>query len=342
MASKTQLEKNAEFRQKVLWAAHHFGGYITSKNASEITGYSMRSVLAPLRRLVEQKLFIEHKVVADGSQILIFAISKSGREFVEGDQSDAKAFSIKNFRASTLAHEMTMQRLAAEINFESNLKVSGGKVIGGQRKGNRLVGGRRCDGILNGSTAMELELTIKSLKRYKTIFSIYLEADVTSCWFVPTELLDRFEKIIKKLVSIEDYELFTVYELTSDGSIIDTKGNKTRLEKYQKYISEQEARAKQAELEKKAQAEQYERERHQADIDRQNKLAERENLNKRSKILYFANWVLVGVFLAAIGFALTSDHAGSLVGYFVAAFAVICFFISSFERFRIEKYLSHS
>ena len=241
--------KKEEFEQKIVWAADNFAGYVTVENAKVITGYTQKGTINALRRMVKMGILIEHKVTANSTQILLFCISKHGRETNSGNDKEQKAFSIKHFRAGTLNHEMQIQRFAAKLSRgeASDLYFSRPITIGGRVNGNRKIGGRKPDAMINDEVAFELELTIKSIKRYQKIFGVYNRTKTKSYWFVPENIVHRFDKILDELLDSGNAHLYHVYAFDDNEQHTPSAGHRERKQWLEDLENERQAKAEEKE-----------------------------------------------------------------------------------------------
>ncbi len=267
---KDQAKLIKKFNDAILWAVHNFVGYITVKNASLISGYTESGARVGLRRLAKNKALIEHKVPSpSGRKISIWGITKSGRKAADLDainDDDLIGWHIGRYRQDTLDHEMAVQFVAHKLTGIWK-NVGPPKLIGGQWHNNRLSGGRRPD-IMIGGYAVEIELTIKSYRRYCQIFDIYESHKTGSDWLCPPDKTARLDKILDL---IEPGTEAHVYRLDIDnGNLDETEESIAR----QKRLDEGKAKEK-AKQETKEKAEEL----RQIEIKKENQeAAEREEI----------------------------------------------------------------
>lgn len=262
MASVKQIEKARNFRDIVLWSVDNFGGYTTVNNVVLITKYSKKGAISALRSMVKDGLFYEHSVTHDGAKILLFGITQHGRSVADNDHDNSqdmkRAFSIKNIRVSTVTHEMLTQRFGAMLHRDKRIQnvQNGARIIGGynDRKKKRKIGGRRPDGIYTDEAdrtyAFEVELTIKSLARYKQIFTAYAAEKMTVTWFLPDNIAHRFSKIIENCcANLKEINMHVIYVFDhGDLHLHETsKAHQQALEDSEKLEHEERERAKQEE-----------------------------------------------------------------------------------------------
>lgn len=331
---KTKNEILQEFRAKVLWAAHNFGGYTTAKNAAAMTGYSVVGSIYALKQMAKAKLMIEHKVSSGVTLILVFTIAKAGRECVAGDEISkwAKAFSINKFRQSTLNHEMTLQRLCARVHKgdDSDQRVTEAKVIGARKIKGRMVGGRRPDAMYNENTTIELELTIKSARRYGQIFEIYNRTGTSSIWIIPEKIVHRFDKILDELLDAEDAGRYIVYSLADNDEFEYSKGHierKARLEELRKERDQEDKQEAEAEAQQRINDD---KERTQTSGDWEAEQAERKALTKKFKIL---NWAIPFFCVLAIPPFIYGLMTTGTTQYFCYLATATCLVITGFLKY---------
>ena len=226
MSSNLKYERTEKFRRKILMTTHYFAGYISVENAQIISGYTNIGAKKALKNLVAEKFLTENKISIFGTSRLIYRITKRGREYIsqyseyEKDNPYYETFKLARFRPSTFNHEMTVQRLAHELSEKLETDFYKAVALGATKnKKGFLVGGRRADAEFiykDNRSFLEVELSMKSRKRYESIFEIYNRYDATVFWAIRKKKTHIFKQIIDELIDDEFKKNHLIIDLEDD------------------------------------------------------------------------------------------------------------------------------
>lgn len=205
-------------------------GYIDIETTQFISGYTREGAKRALVRLARQGFMTEHKVPnMTGQNINIYGLTREGWDYAEIDRSN---WTKKRYRANTRNHEMIILKIAHNVgvcNF-SRAENIGGKLL----KSGGYSGGRYPDLMDEKSRAVEIELTIKSSKRYTGILHNYHRTKTASVWFVPAKISHRLTKVFGEICESKKYLKPLIYSLDEDFKLteMDYSSIKARVRNY--------------------------------------------------------------------------------------------------------------
>ena len=176
-------------------------GYIDIETAGFISGYTREGAKRGLVRLARQGYMHEHKAPnMTGQQINIYGLTREGWEYADVDRAN---WTKQRYRANTRVHEMTTLKLA---HLSESKKLCRAVNIGGKRlKSGGFSGGRYPDLMDESGLAIEIELTIKSSKRYVGILHNYNKNKVSSIWYTPEKITHRLARIFGEICESKRY-----------------------------------------------------------------------------------------------------------------------------------------
>lgn len=180
--------------------------YIDVSAASKILGYSDRGAIKTLRRMCAMNLLREHKQRTKKNQLMsVFVATKKARDEMGGTWEE-KLWTIKNWRISNHHHDMLLHPLAKDLR---KLAFDRGYKDHRFVKTNRLNNKRRADFAIKIDDIeyqIELELTLKSTKRYQEIFrnTFNKHTKAPHVWVLTSENhLNRFYKIAHEAEALD-------------------------------------------------------------------------------------------------------------------------------------------
>lgn len=259
-----------------------------------------RSVYKILDRLEDKKL-IRHKKI-EGIERL-YTLTPLGHSFVEGDCENYRSVSLNNIKPLSLPHKFAIQE--CKIAMQNN-GVEWGNVKGKIKKYEA-----RPDGVIwyqfgdeeLRPIAIEVELTVKTKKRYKDIFSAYFNPynhgskyDIV-LYVVPNEimrnrLINLFSDISANgkfyVTTIETFKRkFTKSDLDSRLEAIEKRRIRDKLAEQKQ---EEERQQKERERQQKAEQDRIDREKRQQERAERERQAELEREKQRQEQLSAERW----------------------------------------------------
>lgn len=152
--------------------------------------------------MARQDYVKEHQVFSMSGQTMnIYGLTKEGWEYSERDKPN---WIKSRYRANTHKHEMTVLKVVGHYGFE---KFSRSMNIGGIRQKNGYFkGGRLPDLRWKPTRAVEIELTIKSRKRYIEILGLYHRKNIKSTWFVEADIAHRLARNFSEIINTDTTE----------------------------------------------------------------------------------------------------------------------------------------
>ena len=177
-------------------------GYIDIETTQFLSGYSREGAKQGLSRLSRQGYMNEFKVPnMTGQMINIYGLTREGWDFAEVERAN---WTKQRYRANTRNHEMTILKLAHQIGADEFIRA---KNIGGKHlKSGGYSGGRYPDLLSRCDEAVEVELTIKSSKRYYGILHNYHLNKTKSVWYTPETIAHRLSRIFAEICEIKCFE----------------------------------------------------------------------------------------------------------------------------------------
>lgn len=176
-------------------------GYIDIETTVFISGYTREGAKRGLSRLTRQGFMHEYKAPnMTGQQINIYGLTREGWDYADIDRSN---WTKQRYRANTRTHEMTILKLA-HLNAPKTFYRA--KNIGGKHlKSGGFSGGRYPDLMDENGSAIEIELTMKSSRRYVGILHNYHKSKTKSVWFTPEKIAHRLARIFGEICESKKY-----------------------------------------------------------------------------------------------------------------------------------------
>lgn len=259
-----------------------------------------RSVYKILDRLEDKKL-IRHKKI-EGIERL-YALTPLGYSFAEGDCENYRSVSLNNIKPLSLPHKFAIQE--CKIAMLSN-GVEWGNITGRIKKYEA-----RPDGMIwyqfddeeLRPIAIEVELTVKTKKRYKDILSTYFNPYNSGdkydlvIYVVPTEIMKaRLEKIFDDLPSQGKFFVMTMerFKQRFTKTDLDSRLESIELRRTRDKLAEQkrdeERQLQERERQQKAEQDRIDREKRQQERAEREKQAELEREKQRQEQLSAERW----------------------------------------------------
>jgi len=238
MSHEARLARQ-ELNEKLIlgFIAHH--GFSTAQMLSDLLGYQqVQSVYKVLRRLVEKRFIRIHKMVFIGN---LYLLTPTGiNQLSESVKiKNIKAHEIKPF---SMEHRLAIQKCHIAM-FKNKIKWS--SLTGKAKKGEQ-----KPDGIIwfcfdqpkETEVAIEIELTIKTQKRYKQIYREYNNSKYRLILYVvPNETFKKRLETIFKIIKY-DFSLSTitmqVFTFEEFVNIINEENSNARKTHNEKTINE--------------------------------------------------------------------------------------------------------
>jgi len=196
-----RVEMAQNFMDIVIPITSLSSGYIDIETTRFISGYTREGATRGLTRLVRQGFMNEFKVPnMTGQLINIYGLTKEGWDYADIERTN---WTKQRYRANTRLHEMTILKLAY-LNQSRQFRRAHN--IGGKRlKNGGFSGGRYPDLMDESGNAIEIELTMKSSKRYLGILHNYHKNKTRSIWYVPEKISHRLCKVFAKVCETKNY-----------------------------------------------------------------------------------------------------------------------------------------
>ena len=204
-----RIEMAQNFMETMIPIVALSSGYIDIETTQFISGYTREGAKRALVRLARQGFMNEHKVPnMTGQKINIYGLTREGWDYAEIDRPN---WTKQRYRANTRNHEMIILKIAHHIGVKkfSRAENIGGKLL----KSGGYSGGRYPDLMDSKGRAVEIELTIKSSKRYTGILHNFHRTKTASIWFVPEKIAHRLAKIFGEVCEAKKYlkpEIFSL------------------------------------------------------------------------------------------------------------------------------------
>lgn len=283
-----------------------------------------RSVYKILYRLEDKKL-IRHKKV-EGVERL-YTLTPLGHSLVEGDCENYRSVSLNNIKLLSLPHKFAIQECKiAMLNNGVEWGDIKGKIKKYQARPDGMIWYQFDDEELR-PIAIEVELTVKTKKRYKDILSTYFNPYNSGnkydlvIYVVPTEIMkSRLERIFDDLPSqgkffvmtIERFkQRFTRTDLDSRLEAIEKRRTRDKLaeqkrdEEKQRQEQERQRKAEQDRIEaEKRQQERAERER-QAEIEQERQRKEQISEARWNKAYTWGMRIMIPLIIIGVIFSIT-------------------------------------
>jgi len=206
MSHEARLARQ-ELNEKLIlgFIAHH--GFSTAQMLADLLGYQqVQSIYKVLRRLVEKRFIRIHKMVYVGSLYLLTPT---------GINQLSESVKIKNIKAHEIKPFSMEHRLAIQ---KCHIAMFKNKIRWSSLTGKTKKGEQKPDGIIwfcfnepkKTEVAIEVELTVKTKKRYKQIYSEYNNSKYKLIFYVvPNKTMkDRLNNIFK--IIKYDFPLSTI------------------------------------------------------------------------------------------------------------------------------------
>jgi len=176
-------------------------GYIDIETTVFISGYTRAGAKRGLARLTRQGFMHEYKVLnMTGQQINIYGLTREGWDYADIERAN---WTKQRYRANTRKHEMTILKLAHLNDFKTFYRA---KNVGGKHlKSGGFSGGRYPDLMDQSGSAIEIELTMKSSRRYVGILHNYHKNKTKSVWFTPEKIAHRLARIFGEICESKKY-----------------------------------------------------------------------------------------------------------------------------------------
>ncbi|MEX9225995.1 hypothetical protein AB7Z61_22370 [Providencia rettgeri] len=230
MSHEARLARQ-ELNEKLIlgFIAHH--GFSTAQMLSDLLGYQqVQSVYKVLRRLVEKRFIRIHKMVFIGNLYLLTPT---------GINQLSESVKIKNIKAHEIKPFSMEHRLAIQ---KCHIAMFKNKIRWSSLTGKTKKGEQKPDGIIwfcfdepkKTEVAIEVELTIKTQKRYKQIYREYNNSKYKLILYVvPSEIMrDRLNNIFKMIKYESSLSTISIQVMTFEQfaqSITDEHSNSREL-----------------------------------------------------------------------------------------------------------------
>lgn len=176
-------------------------GYIDIETTGFISGYTREGAKRGLARLTRQGFMHEYKVPnMTGQQINIYGLTREGWDYADIDRAN---WTKQRYRANTRTHEMTILKLAYLNDSKTFYRATN---VGGKHlKSGGFSGGRYPDLMNDSGSAIEIELTMKSSRRYVGILHNYHKNKTKSVWFTPEKIAHRLARTFGEICESKKY-----------------------------------------------------------------------------------------------------------------------------------------
>jgi len=196
-----RIEMAQNFMNTIIPITALSSGYIDIETTGFISGYTREGAKRGLARLTRQGFMHEYKVPnMTGQKINIYGLTREGWEYADIDRAN---WTKQRYRANTRTHEMTILKLAHLNDHKTFYRA---KNVGGKHlKSGGFSGGRYPDLMDQNGSAIEIELTMKSSRRYVGILHNYHKNKTKSVWFTPEKIAHRLARTFGEICESKKY-----------------------------------------------------------------------------------------------------------------------------------------